>query len=137
MAVLIFHCDKSICQNTRTSFWGWLVIKKIIIIISHQKEIYSITLFYQKVPLRSTPVMAHLSIKLPHLQLSLKKNHPTQSFYEGQNYAREAKLVSFPGCKQASWCCKSGHVWYSLEGLLEPPSDGIFATSAKIHFSAL
>lgn len=27
--------------------------------------------------------------------------------------------------------------WDMFEGLLEPPSDGIFATSAKIHFSAL
>lgn len=31
-----------------------------------------------------------------------KKKHPTQSFYEGGNYAKEAKLVSFQGCKQAS-----------------------------------
>lgn len=103
MAVLIFHCEKSICQKHKDKFLRMTCDKKKkIIIISHQKEIYSITLFYQKVPLRSTPVMAHLSIKLPHLQLSLKKNHPTQSFYEGRNYAREAKLVSFPGCKQAS-----------------------------------
>lgn len=68
------------------------MIKIIIIIISHQKEIYSITLFYQKVPLRSTPVMAHLSIKLPHLQLSLKKITPLRVFMRGKTMQERPNL---------------------------------------------